>query len=57
MFVSHQGKVECEGPNTRLYEFSGNITIQNDRWGTCVCGEDGECEGEGGVRWGGESGW
>ncbi|KAL5460352.1 hypothetical protein EMCRGX_G033797 [Ephydatia muelleri] len=26
-----RGKVECEGPNTRLYEFSGNITIQNDR--------------------------
>ena len=30
--VHTQGHVECEGPNKRLYEFTGNIVLdQNDR--------------------------
>jgi len=29
--LSLQGKVECEGPNNRLYDFVGNITLQGQR--------------------------
>ena len=29
--VSLQGRVECEGPNNRLYDFVGNITFQSQK--------------------------
>lgn len=26
-----QGRLECEGPNNRLYDFVGNITLQSQK--------------------------
>ena len=38
---------------THGYTSSREILLFRTTGGACVCGEDGECEGEGGVRWGG----
>ena len=39
---SPQGQVHCEGPNSRLYEFTGRITCDGSGdekyvWCVCVC--------------------